>query len=131
MPAVLLSAEQPDVGTPCDRPWRRPPLRCSAPRLWVATISSSAPVLDPTTGSNLELTVVARDGEQRAEPVVVGAAWDRFEQNGGRGGWARRGLVPVPDGLGAPGAVLVRKIGDGSTDEAHSVDYIKSVRLAT
>lgn len=104
---------------------------CSAPRLWVATISSSAPVVDSATGSNLELTVVARDGEQRSTPVVVTAAWERFEQNGGRGGWARRGLVAVPEGLGAPGAVLVRKIDDGSKDEAHSVDYIKSVRLAT
>jgi hypothetical protein len=87
--------------------------------------------VDSATGSNLELTVVARDGEQRSTPVVVTAAWERFEQNGGRGGWARRGLVAVPEGLGAPGAVLVRKIDDGSKDEAHSVDYIKSVRLAT
>jgi hypothetical protein len=97
----------------------------------VATITSTAPVVDATTGSNLEVTVLDRDGNARSEPTLVDASWERYEEQDGKGGWVRRGTVAVPDSLRQPGAVLVRKIDDDDTDAAHRVDYILGVKLAT
>lgn len=97
----------------------------------MATITSTAPVVDATTGSNLELTVLDRDGNARSEPTLVDASWERYEEQDGKGGWVRRGTVAVPDSLRQPGAVLVRKIDDDDTDAAHRVDYILGVKLAT
>ena len=110
---------------------RLPPARARTERLWVATVTSTAPVVNEHTGSDLELTVVDKEGEARSAATRIDGSWERFTQNGGNGGWARRGLVSVPDSIHSPGAVLVRKIGDNSQDQANTLDYIRSVKLAT
>lgn len=74
---------------------------------------------------------MGRDGDERSAPALADGSWERLEGGAGTTGWERRGLLEVPRGLGRPGAVLVTKRDDDVTDEAHRVDYVRGVRLAT
>ncbi len=46
---------------------------------------------------------------------------------GGHSGWARKGLLAVPNAFQVPGALLVEK--DGKSDKDR--DYIGIIKLAT
>ena len=92
-------------------------------------MTSTAPVVSLATGSNIELTVLSKESDTHSIPVVINGGFDQFVN--ADHGWARRGLVGLPDDLGTPGAVLVRKLDTKPDDEIDTVDYIKSVKLAT
>jgi len=97
--------------------------------LWVATLTSPAPVVDADTGERLVLTVVERDTGKQSADCPIDDTWDKISAGKESGGWARRGLVPVPADFKAPGAVLIRK-GDNPGSQ-NDRDYIQVITLST
>ncbi|KAL4458476.1 hypothetical protein ABPG75_013341 [Micractinium tetrahymenae] len=94
---------------------------------WVATVTSTASDKEDQAGQKLALAVVDAANGSVSEPTPVNGDWEKFVAGGGHVGWVRKGLVAVPSGFEAPGALLVEKDGDSDKDR----DHIGTIKLAT
>ncbi|KAL4422175.1 hypothetical protein ABPG77_006864 [Micractinium sp. CCAP 211/92] len=94
---------------------------------WVATVTSNAAEKEDQAGQKLAIEVVDAANGSVSDPTTVNGNWEKFVAGGGHSGWARKGLLAVPNAFQVPGALLVEK--DGKSDKDR--DYIGIIKLAT